>query len=154
MRLSPRILYVDDDLASCEIMTFWLKEEFDFEITVAMNAKQAVDLIRSEYFDLYILDYCLPDVTAVNLCLQIRGIRSKAPIMVYSALERDIDRESAIAAGADYYFIKPQEIEEIGLLIRRLLDSSVVPAHFHATDGDIPVIHEITGQRRRASGIL
>lgn len=158
MSVPPRILYVDDDVAACEMLAFWLREDCGFDVTAAVDGKQAEALIGSEYFDLFILDYCLPDTTAVTLCGRIKEVNSSAPILIYSALDREVDREKAIAAGANVYLVKPDQLGELrprveGFLgrqsatavsseIKTLLVPNTIENHFMATT------------KRRASGIV
>lgn len=113
MPVVPRILYVDDDAENGEMMSWWIREECGCEIAVAMDGKQAIEMIDREFFDLFLLDYCLPDTTAINLCEKIRSIYPEAPIAVYSALDRDIDKQRALDAGANSYLVKPEQLDEI-----------------------------------------
>lgn len=121
MSVIPRVLYVDDDLDNLEMMTYWIREECGYEISVAVDGKQAFQLIETEYFDLFLLDYCLPDVTAVNLCEKIRSIYPEAPIAVYSALDREVDKQRAFAAGANSFLIKPEQLDQIKPFLLRYL---------------------------------
>ena len=125
MSVIPRVLYVDDDLENCEMMTYWIREECGYDIAVAADGKEAFQLIDTEYFDLFLLDYCLPDVTAVNLCEKIRSLYPHAPIAVYSALDREVDKQRAIAAGANSFLIKPEQLDQIKPFLHRYLPPRV-----------------------------
>lgn len=153
MPLAPRILYVDDDLSDCEMMAYWLREECGYDVTAAVDGKQAIDLIKSEYFDLFLLDYCLPDMTAVALCELIREVNREAAIMIYSALDREIDKQRAFASGANYYLIKPEQLFEIkpqiDRLLRTLQSPPAVPEIEHRT-----VVHTVPPHRVRSRGIV
>lgn len=156
MSLKPRILYVDDDVANCEMMTYWLREECGYDVSSAMDGKGALSLIETEFFDLYLLDYCLPDMTAVHLCKRIRSISSTAPIVVYSALDRDVDIESALAAGANHYLLKPDQLFLIKPQIDKLLSvskRSSTPAQ-KITGNKNTVVINATHNRRKATGIV
>ena len=72
MRSGDSILYVDDDDDACQLMTIWLSEIGDYNVTAIDSGPKASRLIEQEEFDLYLLDYCLPDITGVGLCRQIR----------------------------------------------------------------------------------
>lgn len=113
MSVLPRILYVDDDLENGEMMTYWIREECGYEIAVAVDGAEAFRRIESEFFDLFLLDYCLPDVTAVTLCEKIRERYPEAPIAIYSALDREVDKQRALAAGADFYMVKPDDLDKL-----------------------------------------
>lgn len=160
MSLPPRILYVDDDLADCEMMAYWLREECGYDVSAAVDGKQAIALIETEFFDLFLLDYCLPDTTAVHLCDRIRRVNLEAPIIIYSALDREIDQQRALAAGANFYLVKPDQLHLIKPQLERLLGQS---RSYHSTPGPSyqvseeplrPIIHNIAMPKRKASGIV
>lgn len=123
MSVSPRILYVDDDVDGCEMIAYWLRN-FGYEVVLATDGSTAMHFIDQEYFDLYLLDYCLPDITATSLCREIKLANPTAPIIVYSALDRDVDRARAISAGANAYFVKPDQMDLVGLEIQRIFGGS------------------------------
>lgn len=107
MGYSKRILYVDDDVDGCEMMTAWLS---DYHVTTAPDGAGAKEMMTRHHFDLYIFDYCLPDMTAVDLCKHIRSSSPDVPIIIYSALTRPVDKSSAESAGASDYLDKPNDL--------------------------------------------
>jgi CheY-like chemotaxis protein len=156
MSLPPRILYVDDDPIDCELMAFWLSDSCGYKVTSAQDGKQAAELIDSQTFDLFLLDYCLPDTTGVNLCRNIRAFDSRVPVIIYSALNRDIDRQRAMEAGANDYLVKPDELYLIRPHIDKLLDQSFA-MRMPATDASISATSSgraSVAPRRKASGIV
>lgn len=118
-----RILCVDDDDDSCELMEIMLRQEDDgYEMTSASDARKALALIAGQSFDLYILDYSLPDTAGTELCRKIREIDSDTPIMFYTAMARPVDRQTAMAAGATEYLVKPNDLDRLTGTVRRLLN--------------------------------
>lgn len=127
MKLPPRILYVDDDRMNLELMAYWLSNDRGFDLTMAIDGREAVNFMETQTFDLFLLDYCLPDITAAGLCRKIRQKDPVVPIIVYSALGRDVDRRSALEAGANAYLTKPEDIHLIEPTIKRLLAENKSP---------------------------
>ena len=125
MAIPPRVLYVDDEPDNCEMMRYWLRADCGMDVTTAPDGIVALDHIDKEFFDVYLLDYCLPDTTGIELCKKIRAMGSKAPIIIYSALDRKIDRQRALAAGADLYLVKPEELQQVKPQIERLLKENL-----------------------------
>jgi DNA-binding response OmpR family regulator len=125
MSIPPRILYVDDEPDNLEMMRYWLHEDCGMDVTTALDGRTAMEYIRKEFFDIYLLDYCLPDTTGVELCKRIRRYDRQAPILIYSALDRDVDRQKSLDAGANMYLVKPDELEKIKPQVERLLHRSV-----------------------------
>lgn len=127
MRFSQsRILYVDDDKDSCEMISFMLGHaDENYAVTAALTAKEASALIASQIFDLYILDYALPEISGVEFCRLIREKDGKTPILFYSAMSRPVDREMGLSAGANDYLVKPNDLERFTETVKRLLDKSL-----------------------------
>jgi len=122
--VSIRILCVEDDFDSGELIRFILgQENKNYDVLTASSADEAIKLISNQSFDLYILDYCLPAMTGIQLCRWIRETDSKTPILFYSAMGRKVDREIAKKAGANIYLIKPNDFEKLSESVRQLLNN-------------------------------
>ena len=118
------ILCVDDDYDSSELVRFLLsKENKNYNVFTALSTEEAVRLINNHTFDLYILDYCLPEMTGIELCRWIRETDSKTPVLFYSAMGRKIDREIAKKAGANMYLTKPNDFEKLSKNVHKLLNN-------------------------------
>jgi CheY-like chemotaxis protein len=97
-------------------------------LTLAETADQALALIESQPFDLYIFDYCLPEISGIELCRYIRQFDSETPILFFSAMARPDDQGEAIAAGATEYLVKPNDLGRLTKTIERLLpDNFLIP---------------------------
>lgn len=120
---SRRILYVDDDPDSCLLMGLLLQQyNEDYGVIAVGTIKKAVDLINDLDFDLYILDYRMPEMSGVELCRLIRQTDTETPIMIYSAMSRDADRLEALNAGANAYLVKPNDLDILNETVERLLN--------------------------------
>jgi DNA-binding response OmpR family regulator len=119
----PRILIVDDDRDTCEMMPVWLGiEGNNYEVTTRNTFFDASKLIASHPFDLYIFDFAVSGTNAAEFCRTLRSIDPKTPILIYSALSRSVAGQSAIDAGADVYLEKPNDLDRIGQVVKRLLE--------------------------------
>ena len=102
----PRVLCVDDDEDSREILSMMLKFRRIDTKTVG-TAAQALSLIEAERFDLYLLDAWLPDLDGFELCRRMREVDPHTPILFFSGAAYEADRKRAIDAGANDYVTKP-----------------------------------------------
>jgi len=109
----PRVLCVDDDEDSREMLTMLLKLAL-IEAKTVGTAVQALSSIQTERFDLYLLDARLPEIDGFELCRQIRASDPCTPILFFSGAAYPADEKRGIEAGANAYVIKP-DVE--GLLI-------------------------------------
>jgi DNA-binding response OmpR family regulator len=97
---------------------------YSYAVKSASTATEARALLRTESFDLYILDYRLPDMTGIDLCSRIRQTDKQTPIMFFSAMARDVDRKSGIMAGATDYLVKPHDLDRLTKTVKLLVDKN------------------------------
>jgi len=111
------ILCVDDDLEACEMLSA-LMDSYQIDVTCEQSATEAWLKIKSERFDLFMLDAWLPELDGFEFCRQIREVDSRTPILFYSGAAYDADKEKAFAAGASAFVSKP----DVEGLIETMLD--------------------------------
>jgi DNA-binding response OmpR family regulator len=117
-----RILLVDDDEDSCEMMSFMLTLSSDnYEVTTAHNAGEALALMGNKRFDIYILDSLLPDMPGIELCAELRRTDKRTPILFYSAMSDNNYLGKAKAAGANEYLVKPDDLDKLSDTLRKYL---------------------------------
>lgn len=120
MPMSQRqILLVDDNYDTCEMMTLFLGLS-DFKVRYAQTMAEGWRMAQSKSFDLCLLDSQLPDGSGYDLCRQIRTMSPTLPVVFYSGDAFDTDRQQGLAAGAQAYLVKPNDLDRIEGLIRRL----------------------------------
>ncbi len=120
--LSPSILYVDDNADSREVISLMLNIADDnYEVTTVDRADKAISLISGRNYDLYILDYRLPELDGIELCRRIRAFDAVTPIIFYSGAAFKAEREQAIAAGATAYLVKPNDLDNLTDTVKSLL---------------------------------
>ena len=90
------ILCVDDHADTCALVTTILR---DYETTSAYSMADAIKQATAQKFDLYILDYHLPDGTGLELCLMLRGFDHDTPIL-FATTSSSITEAQVITAGA------------------------------------------------------
>lgn len=120
------ILYVDDNTDSCELLKFLLEQENEgrYIVTTSSEIRQALNLIETVVFDLYILDQKMPGMSGVELCSLIRKTHAHIPIMFYSGMALMADRQAAMNAGANEYLVKPNDLATLTDTVSKLLSES------------------------------
>ena len=116
-----RILCVDDDVDTCEMMSILLGE---YHFAAAHSLVDAVRSIDSESFDLYIFDNWMPGGSGLDLCRRVRERGLTAPIIFVSGAAQPHDVEEATAAGADKYLIKPCEPALLRQVVKELISAN------------------------------
>ena len=121
-----KVLIIEDELSFSEAITFLLKKE-GFEVLVANNGQDGINLFNKEGADLILLDLMLPGVSGTEVCRQIR-LKSQVPIIMLTARDTEIDKVVGLELGADDYVTKPYSAREliarINAVLRRASTSS------------------------------
>ena len=104
-----RILVVDDEPQIRRIMRAVLIAK-SCEVTEAECGEDALKLIRTETYDLMLLDINMPSITGIEVCIEVRT-SSNIPIIIMSAGEENKAR--ALDAGANDYLKKPFGVSQI-----------------------------------------
>jgi len=124
--MAMNILIVDDDKNFIDTLEDGLKlKNVDAEISVAKSAREAMDILAKGVPSVIILDIQLPDMHGVEFLRVIReSARLKTvPVLFISAKYTEpADRSEAMLAGAEAFFSKPIEIEELWKEIKYLID--------------------------------
>lgn len=119
---TQRILFIDDYSDSSQLIDMLLYiKKCKYHFSTVNTPSKALELISSEPFDLYILEYKLPEMNGIELCRQIRLADKQTPILFFTRTTRPFSHESSLAAGANEYLVKPANLEQITDTIKRLL---------------------------------
>lgn len=114
------ILVVEDEESLREALKLNLELE-GYEVTTVDNGPAVLRTIKSEYFDLIILDIMLPDMDGLTVCETIRMQHNDVPIMFLSARNSSADRVEGLKKGGDDYLTKPFNLEELLLRVDKLI---------------------------------
>ena len=117
-----KILVVDDERLLVKGIKFNLENE-GYEVVAGYDGEEAIELARSEEFDLIILDLMMPKVDGLEACMRIREFLS-VPIIMLTAKGEDTDKLLGFEYGADDYITKPFNILELKARVRALLRRS------------------------------
>ena len=119
-----RILVVEDDPVSAELMTALFEREEDlFEIRVASRGSDAAMLAGQFRPDVILLDIMLPDLAGSEVFRSLRtiGDLESTRVIVVSALDDEKVRREMLEQGVAAYFVKPVPIKQLRKKVYRLL---------------------------------
>jgi two-component system response regulator RegX3 len=113
------ILLVEDEMAIAEPLAYLLKRE-GYDVAVAPDGGQALDLFARSGPDLVLLDLMLPVVSGTEVARRIRAT-STVPIIMLTAKDSEVDIVVGLELGADDYVTKPYSSRELLARIRAVL---------------------------------
>jgi DNA-binding response OmpR family regulator len=123
LRARPLILLADDSLTIRTMVSSRL-ERSGYDVELATNGDDALELAGRLQPDLYILDVVMPGQTGLDVVRQLRAQGDTAPVILLTAQDDDGDIAAGRAAGADEYITKPFSPQDLYLLVRSLLPSA------------------------------
>lgn len=108
-----KILLVEDQPKLARILQYDL-EQANFFVTTVHTAQAAKSLLsEQQIFDIYLLDWMLPDESGIKLASHLRKINNQAHIIMLTAKAEELDKIEAFQAGVDDYLTKPFSTREL-----------------------------------------
>jgi two-component system response regulator AtoC len=114
-----KILIVDDDRNTCEILSTHLKER-GFEVAAAFSGKEGLARVKSFSPTIILLDNRLPDISGLSVLKQVQSLKEEIFVIMITAY---VDMETtiqAMKAGAFEYINKPIITEELDIVIHKI----------------------------------
>ena len=125
------VLIADDNKEFCSILNDYLLNQRDIVVTgIAKDGREALDQIVEKKPDLVILDIIMPHLDGLGVLEKLNTMNlEKTPrIIILSAVGQDKITQQAITLGADYYTVKPFDMEVFTKRIREMFNSTPAPA--------------------------
>ena len=118
-----RLLLVEDDELLGDAVKTGLTQ-FGYIVEWLKDGEAARSALRTELFELIILDLGLPKLSGINLLQAIRHDGNATPVIILTARESIESRIKGLDCGADDYIIKPFDLNELSARIRALIRRS------------------------------
>jgi two-component system, OmpR family, response regulator len=122
----PHILVVDDDTELRVLLSDFLTRS-GYRVSLAQSGAAMVQTLRAARIDLVILDIMMPGEDGLSLCRRLR-VKGTLPIIMLTAMGREMDRVLGLEMGADDYLAKPFGTQELLARIRAVLRRASMPA--------------------------
>ena len=131
------ILVVDDEKNIAYAIAQILEEQ-KWQVTMAYDGQEGLDLALSGYYDVAILDIMLPGMNGFEIVQKMRANKVETPTLLLSALDEIPDKVKGLNVGADDYMTKPFEIRELLMRIQAISRRS------HHQDTSHPVVGNLS----------
>lgn len=121
MNLSKKIVLAEDNSILAKLLQFKLEKE-GYQLLIATNGKEAVDLIEYNKPDMILTDIMMPFISGLEVISHVRNkLEMKTPIVVFSSAGQEEMVLSAFNLGATDFMSKPFSPNELIIRIKRLL---------------------------------
>ena len=118
--MSATILIVEDEYAVARGIQYALQQE-GYQVTVVGSGEEALEVAIDLAPDLVVLDVRLPGIDGFDTLRRLRGQGSKAPVLMLTARDEEMDKVIGLEMGADDYMTKPFGLRELMSRIKALL---------------------------------
>ena len=115
------VLWVDDEAELLEPHRMFLRDK-GFDVEMATNADDAVEMVRRRPFNLVLLDEQMPGKRGLDALRELREADPNLAIVMVTKSEEDSTMTEAIGAALDGYLVKPVTPRQVYAAITRLLD--------------------------------
>jgi two-component system response regulator (stage 0 sporulation protein A) len=117
------VLIADDNKDFCDIISQFLDKQEDIEVVgIANDGMEALDLVHKFQPDVIVLDIIMPHLDGLGVLERLNEdeLEKFPKVIILSAVGQDKITQRAIALGADYYIVKPFDLEVFVQRIREL----------------------------------
>lgn len=114
-----RLLLVEDDPQLGDGLTVGLRQA-GFAVDWVKDGAAADLALKSETFDLVVLDLGLPRLSGMDLLQRLRSRGQDLPVLILTARDATADKIAGLDAGGDDYLVKPVDLDELAARLRAL----------------------------------
>lgn len=118
-----KILVVDDEETARVTLEALLKKE-GYDVTIAKNGKEAIEKIKSDIFDVALVDLVMPDIDGMFVLNEIKSSNPSTHVIMITGFGTIENAVEAMKVGATDYISKPFKKNEIENLIKRTLEEA------------------------------
>jgi len=117
------ILVVDDDRELRDNLREVLSAE-GFDVVVAGNGDEALEMVKTRAFDLVLLDLVMPGLSGLETLLLLRRQQPQLKVVMVTAFSTIENAVEAMRRGADDYLTKPFKISDLLMTVKRVLEEA------------------------------
>jgi DNA-binding response OmpR family regulator len=115
-----KLLLIEDEPSVVSFIRRYLTEA-GYDVSVALDGNEGLQMATEHAFQLIILDVMLPGMNGIAVCRQLRRQQNTTPILMLTALGSTENVVAGLDSGADDYLVKPFKQAELLARIRSLL---------------------------------
>ncbi len=119
--MSARILVIDDEESMCDFMEIMLAKE-GYQVETVDSPRVGVSMLKERNFDLVIADLNMPEMSGIEVLTEVKMFKKEQDLIVMTAYASVDTAIEAMKRGAADYITKPFKVDEIKLVIERIIN--------------------------------
>ncbi|MCF8125635.1 MAG: response regulator, partial [Desulfotignum sp.] len=122
---TEHILVVDDDIMLLDVAKRSLNS-LGYQVTIETGSLDAIKKFKShpEEYDLVITDMTMPEMNGDEMAMEIKAVRPDIPLVICTGFSAEISEEIARQKGFSAFLMKPLQLRELALVVRKILDKT------------------------------
>ena len=122
MEKPVKVMMVDDNKEFCEILKDYFERQDDCVVSgIANHGLQALEMLSQEMPDVMIIDLIMPHLDGIGVLEQLNAEYEERPkVIILTAFGQETQIRRAVELGAQYYILKPFDLEVLGNRVRQL----------------------------------
>ncbi|AHF07366.1 sporulation transcription factor Spo0A [Desulfitobacterium metallireducens] len=121
MQRPIRVLVADDNRELVEVLKEYINRQEDMQVIgVAYHGNEALELIYREQPDVVVLDIIMPHLDGLGVLEKLQNDIQKPRVIILTAFGQESMTQRAVRLGADYFVLKPFDLDTLGKRIRQL----------------------------------
>jgi DNA-binding response OmpR family regulator len=119
-----RVAILEDDPDQADIVSLWLRDA-GHSVTCNADAASFLRTVRRDSFDMYVLDWILPDLSGIEVLRKLRNeMQDYTPVVIATAKDEEQSVVRGLESGADDYLVKPirraELVARVSAIFRRV----------------------------------
>jgi len=113
--MKKKVLVIDDEVDLLRIVKLNLEKTDSYEVLTLSSANDIVSQVHIFKPDVILLDILMPGFDGIETCEMLNkdSMGGRIPIIILSALDKDVDKLKAFKTGVQDYLVKPVKIEDL-----------------------------------------
>ena len=109
----------EDNLEFCQILQEFLESNGEIEVVgAAHDGVKALEMVRIIPMDILLLDMIMPKIDGIGVLERLRNLKSRPKVIIFSAFGHEEMTRKAVELGADYFIVKPFDLEILAQRIK------------------------------------
>lgn len=139
-----KVLIIEDDPEIVDLIEIHLND-LSCDLIKTYSGEEGLAVLKSNPFDLVILDVMLPGIDGMEVCRRIRSEQNTVPILMLTAKSEEIDKVLGLEIGADDYLTKPFSIREFIARVKAIFRrTQMIQDGINSSAGNMIAIGDLT----------
>ena len=137
------ILVIDDEAAQRDVLTGYLKKK-GYKIFSASSGKEGIDTAKDNSVDIILSDFKMPDLNGIEVLQEVKKINPEISFVIVTAYGTVENAVKAMRLGAFDYISKPVDLDELDLMIERIIEHKNLKSENQLLKNQLQEKHKIS----------